>query len=138
MHQEMDMTWDVQGVDDKDGRSRDQAEVRPHENEDDDARWRFEYDSKSETAPTGLGAMIAPMYKAMTNGEFEITMTARGEVKDVKIPEEVLDGAEVSPGAAAMGDIASAEGFKKMISQGALVLPEDAPKEGDTGRPKSR
>ena len=30
--------------------------------------------------------MIAPMYKAMTEGEFEITMTSRGEVKDVKIP----------------------------------------------------
>ena len=40
--------------------------------------------------PTGLAAMIAPMYKAMTKGEFEITMTARGEVKDVKIPEEVI------------------------------------------------
>jgi len=92
----------------------------------------FEYDSKSEEAPTGLGAMIAPMYKAMTEGEFEITMTSRGEVKDVKIPEQVIAALKSSPGAAAMGDIASADGFKKMISQGALVLPKDAPKKGDS------
>ena len=124
MRQEMNMTWDVQGVDEKTRRSR-------HRQKFDRVKMKmttpvggFEYDSKSETAPTGLGAMIAPMYKAMTQGEFEITMTARGEVKDVKIPEEVLAALKNSPGAAAMGDIASAEGFKKMISQGALVLPE--------------
>jgi hypothetical protein len=76
--------------------------------------------------------MIAPMYKAMTEGEFEITMTSRGEVKDVKIPEQVITALKNSPNAAAMGDIASADGFKKMISQGALVLPDKAPKKGDT------
>jgi hypothetical protein len=76
--------------------------------------------------------MIAPMYKAMTEGEFEITMTSRGEVKNVKIPDQVLTALKNSPNAAAMGDIASAEGFKKMISQGALVLPKDAPKHGET------
>src|SRR4029079_19001199 len=79
-----------------------------------------------------LGAMIAPMYKAMTEGEFEITMTSRGEVKDVKIPEQVITALKNSPNAAEMGDIASADGFKQMISQGALVLPKDAPKKGDT------
>jgi hypothetical protein len=36
-----------------------------------------------------------------------------------------------SPGAAALGEMATPEGFKKMIAQGALVLPENAPKEGE-------
>jgi len=72
------------------------------------------------------------MYKAMTEGEFEITMTSRGEVKDVKIPEQVITALKNAPNAAAMGDIASADGFKKMISQGALVLPEKPPKKGET------
>jgi hypothetical protein len=31
-----------------------------------------------------------------------------------------------------MGDVASAEGFKKMMSQGSLVLPKDSPKKGDS------
>ncbi|HEX3601627.1 MAG TPA: DUF6263 family protein [Lacipirellulaceae bacterium] len=132
MRQEMDMTWDVQGVDKKTGEAVIKQKFDRVKMKMQTPVGGFEYDSKSEAAPTGLAAMIAPMYKAMTNGEFEITMTARGEVKDVKIPEDVVAALKSSPGAAAMGDIASAEGFKKMISQGALVLPEAAPKKGDT------
>jgi hypothetical protein len=132
MRQEMDMTWDVQGVDEKSGDAVIKQKFDRIKMKMTTPVGGFEYDSKSEAAPTGLGAMIAPMYKAMTQGEFEITMTSRGEVKDVKVPEEVITALKNSPGAAAMGDIASAEGFKKMISQGALVLPKDPPKEGDT------
>ncbi|HEX5470516.1 MAG TPA: DUF6263 family protein, partial [Lacipirellulaceae bacterium] len=91
-----------------------------------------DYDTKSDQPPTGLAAMIAPMYKAMIGADFEITMTARGEVKDVKIPQQVLTALKNSPNASALGDIGSAEGFKKMISQGALVLPQNPPKKGDT------
>jgi len=132
MRQEMNMTWDVQGVDDKSGEAVIRQKFDRVKMKMSTPVGGFEYDSKSEEAPTGLGAMIAPMYKAMTEGEFEITMTSRGEVKDVKIPEQVITALKNSPNAAAMGDIASAEGFKKMISQGALVLPENAPKKGET------
>ena len=132
MRQEMDMTWDVQGVDEKTGEAVIKQKFDRIKMKMTTPVGAFDYDSKSEAAPTGIGAMIAPMYKAMTQGEFEITMTARGEVKDVKVPEEVLTALKSSPGAAAMGDIATAEGFKKMISQGALVLPENPPKQGES------
>jgi hypothetical protein len=132
MHQEMNMTWDVQGVDDKSGEAVIRQKFERVKMKMSTPAVSFEYDSKSEEAPTGLGARIAPMYKAMTEGEFEITMTSRGEVKDVKIPEQVLAVLKNSPNAAEMGDIATSEGFKKMISQGALVLPKDAPKKGET------
>jgi hypothetical protein len=132
MRQEMNMTWDVQGVDDKTGEAVIRQKFDRVKMKMATPVGSFEYDSKSEEAPTGLGAMIAPMYKAMTEGEFEITMTSRGEVKDVKIPEQVITALKNSPNAAAMGDIASAEGFKKMISQGALILPEKAPQKGET------
>jgi Family of unknown function (DUF6263) len=132
MRQEMNMTWDVQGVDEKSGEAVIRQKFDRVKMKMTTPVGGFEYDSKSEEAPTGLGAMIAPMYKAMTEGEFEITMTSRGEVKDVKIPEQVITALKNSPNAAAMGDIASADGFKKMISQGALVLPEKAPKKGET------
>jgi hypothetical protein len=131
MRQEMDMVWDVQGVDKKTGEAVIKQKFDRLKMKMQTPYGGFEYDSKSEAAPTGLATMIAPMYKAMTSGEFEITMTARGEVKDVKIPEDVLTALKAAPGAAAMGDIASADGFKKMISQGALVLPEGAPKKDD-------
>lgn len=134
MHQEMDMLWDVQGVNEKgDAVIRQKFE---HIKLKAEGPVPIDYDSKSDTPPTGLAAMIAPMYKAMTEGEFEITMTARGEVKDVKIPEQVLTALKNTSGAASMGDMASPEGFKKMISQGALVLPKDAPKINDQWQTK--
>ena len=88
------MTWDVQGVDEKTGEAVIKQKFDRVKMKMTTPVGGFEYDSKSEAAPTGLGAMIAPMYKAMTKGEFEITMTSRGEVKDVKIPEEVIDRAQ--------------------------------------------
>jgi hypothetical protein len=131
MRQEMDMVWDVQGVNDQG-----EAVIRQ---KFDRVKMKmttplggFEYDSKSETAPTGFGAMIAPMYKAMTKGDFEITMTSRGEVKEVKIPDEVLTALKNTPAAQQMGDLATADGFKTMIKQGALVLPDKDPKVGET------
>jgi len=136
MRQEMNMTWDVQGVDEKSGEAVIKQKFDRVKMKMTTPVGGFDYDSKSDTPPTGLGAMIAPMYKAMTEGEFEITMTARGEVKDVKVPEQVLTALKNSPGAAQMGDIATAEGFKKMISQGALVLPEKSPTKGDTWKTK--
>jgi hypothetical protein len=75
--------------------------------------------------------MFAPMFKALSQAEFELTMTPRGEIKDVKVPEEVINALKSSPGAMAMGDLATPEGFKKMISNGALVLPENAPQPGE-------
>src|SRR5829696_3236789 len=74
MRQEMNMTWDVQGVDDKSGEAVIRQKFDRVKMKMQTPVAGFEYDSKSEEAPTGLGAMIAPMYKAMTEGEFEITM----------------------------------------------------------------
>jgi hypothetical protein len=58
-------------------------------------------------------------------------MTARGEIKDVKVPKEVLDALKSSPGSAQMGDLATPEGFQKMFMQGSFTLPEKAPEKGD-------
>jgi Family of unknown function (DUF6263) len=130
MNQQMDMTWDVQEV-----KENGDAVIKQ---KFDRVKMKmttplggFEYDSQSKEPPAGLAAMLAPMYKAMTSGEFIITMTGRGEVKDVSVPEEMVNALKNSPGAAMMGDLATSEGFKKMISQGALVLPEGKPKKGE-------
>ncbi len=132
MQQKMDMTWDVQGVNDQGEAVIRQKFARVQMKMTGPAGQGFEYDSSNvDAAPTGLAAMIAPMYQAMTKGDFEITMTSRGEVKDVKIPEEVLTALKNSPGAAMMGDLATPEGFQKMLMQGALVLPENAPAKGE-------
>lgn len=128
MRQEMDMTWDVQSINEqheavirqKFNRLKVKMTLPP-------PLGAIEYDSTAEAAPAGLAALIEPMYKAMTKGEFVLTMTERGEIKDVQIPEEVLAALKNSPGGAAMGEMATPEGFKKVISQSALVLPENPP-----------
>lgn len=132
MRQDMDMTWDVQGVDKSTGEAVIKQKFDRIKLKLTSPIINVDYDSKSDTPPVGFAAQIAPMYKAMTSNEFEITMTARGEVKDVKIPEEVIAALKNSPGASQMGDLTSPEGFKKMLSQGALVLPDNVPKKGET------
>jgi hypothetical protein len=134
-HQEMEMSWDVQGVNEQG-----EAVIRQKFN-----RIKvktigprpLEYDSKSETPPTGYAALLAPVFKAMTENEFEITITARGEVKDIRIPEQVLKEIKNAPNAASMGDLATPDGFQKMISKGAMVLPKDPPKAGETWSTKT-
>jgi hypothetical protein len=134
--QVLEMTWDVKGVDEATGEAVVGLKFDRVKMKMTMPIGMFEYDSKSEATPTGLGAAIAPMYKALMDGEFEITVTARGEVKDVKIPDSVVEALKGASGATKLGDLATSEGFKKMISQGALILPEGAPKKGETWNTK--
>jgi hypothetical protein len=153
IHQELDMTWDVQGIDEKSGEAVIRQKFDHVKTKMTTPIGGFEYDSKSDQlarpiggseddskstqVPSGLGAMVAPMYKAMMEGEFEFTMSARGEVKEVKIPEQVLVALKNSPAVGSMGDIGSPEGFKKMISESVLVLPKDPLKKGATWSTKT-
>jgi hypothetical protein len=129
VHQVMDMSWDVQGVNDQGEavilQKFDRVQMKMT------GPMAVDYDTAKDEPPTGMAAAFAPLYKAMTKGEFEVTMTARGEIKDVKVPQEVLDALKSSPGAAQMGDLAKPDGFQKMIMQNAFVLPENAPKKGE-------
>jgi hypothetical protein len=136
IEQALEMTWNVQGVDEATGEAVIGLKFDRVKMKMTMPIGTFEYDSKSEVAPTGLGAAIAPMYKALTEGEFELTMTARGEVKDVKIPDQVIEALKSASGAIKLGDLATPEGFKKVISQGALVLPEKSPKPGESWNAK--
>jgi hypothetical protein len=131
MHQEMDMIWDVQGVDQATGEAVINQKFDRLRMQVTSPQGNLDFDSKSDKPATGLEALIAPLYKAITQSEFELTMTSRGEIKDAKIPADVLTALKSSPGAAALGEYATEEGFKKMISKSAFVLPKDVPKKGD-------
>lgn len=131
MHQEMAMIWDVQGVDAATGEAVivqkfDQIKLKVAS-----PRGNVDYDSKEEKVSTGLEALLAPLYKAIAQSEFELTVTSRGEIKDAKIPADVLTALKNVPDASALGDYATEDGFKKMISKSVFVLPQDAPKKGD-------
>jgi hypothetical protein len=132
MRQELDMTWEVQGVDLDSGEAIIRQKFERIKTKLTSPKKTIDYDSKSEDPPSDSASRLAPVYKALIQNEVEITMTARGEVKDVKIPDEVLAALKSSPGAAELGEMTTAEGFKKMVTQGLMPLPKDAPKAGET------
>jgi hypothetical protein len=82
-----------------------------------------EFDSQSQEEPQGFAAMVAPMVRELVKANFVVTMTPRGEIKDVKIPEEAVKAIAAAPGAQLMGDMATAEGLENMISRSAFSMP---------------
>ena len=128
-HQVMDMTWDVQGVNEQ-GEAvieikfdRIQMKVT--------GPMTADYDSSKDEPPTGMAATFAPLFKAMTKSAFEATMTSRGEIKDLKVPPDVLEALKSNPGAAQMGDLATPDGFQKDHA-GCLYAPGKRAGEGRT------
>lgn len=131
MNQEMQMTWEVVSKNEQgDAVIRQKFERMKMKMELPAPAGTMEYDSKSDAPPTGMAAMFAPLYKALSSADFQLTITPRGEITDVVVPDEVISALKNSPGGMAMGDLATPEGFKKMISNGALVLPDGAPEPG--------
>lgn len=128
MKQQMDMTWEVQGIEEngnaKISQSIDRIQMKMSGPQD------VEYDSQSKEAPQGLAAMIAPSFDALTKGKFVLTMTPLGEIVDVVVPQEVVDALKNTPGAKMLGEMGSAEGLKQMMSQGSMVLPKEMPEKG--------
>jgi hypothetical protein len=83
-----------------------------------------EYDSKSTDEPQSFAAMVAPLFREMTRAEFTVTMSPRGKISNVEVPESLIAAIAASPGAQLLGDLATAEGFKNMISRSSFELPE--------------
>ena len=90
----------------------------------------FEYDSKSEEAPTGMAAMLAPTFEAMTTGQMEFTINPRGEVGEVTVSEDLLAALNKAQGGGAADNAAAADGLKTLPSQLALTLPAGDPTPG--------
>ncbi len=83
-----------------------------------------EFDTQSTDEPQGFAAMIAPLLREMARAEFTVTMTPRGKITNVEVPDSLVQALAAAPGAALMGDMATAEGFKKIASGVAFELPE--------------
>ncbi len=83
-----------------------------------------EFDSASTEEPQGFAAMIAPLFREMTRAKFTLTMSPRGKISDVSVPDELIAAVAAAPGAAAMGDMATAEGLEQMMERMAFEVPE--------------
>jgi len=129
--QVLDMTWKIEAVDDQGQATLVQSVDRVQMDMQAPGQQKMHYDTDADEAPSGFAAMLVPMFKAMTAEPFKMTITPRGEIKDFEIPAALAKAMAAIPGAAAMGEMFSDEGFKNMIQQSSLILPE--PKDLEPG-----
>ncbi len=124
MHQNMDMTWKIEQVDDQGQATMLQSIDRVRMEMQMPGQQEMDYDTDSDEAPSGFASMVAPMFEALIAEPFKVSMTPRGEIKEMEIPESLAEALKATPGAAAMGEMFSDEGFKNMLQQSSLILPE--------------
>ena len=129
VQQTMDYTWHIKSVSADGKASLTQITDR--------VRFKMEgpmvnidYDSKTGKEPTdAIGKAVTGVLSGMVGAEFQMTMDARGQISDLKIPDKVKDAVKKLPGGGLGLDFASEDGFKKMMSQEhfALAWPEPQP-----------
>lgn len=127
--QTIDMTWNFVELQD-DGSARMTQTIDRLQMTVKGPGLEVKFDSKDPaTVPPAL-APLANLTKALVGQEIGLTMNPRGEVKDVQIPEKVLESLKaVGPAA---GGLLSEDGIKNLTSQGSLVFPEEALTPGKT------
>jgi Family of unknown function (DUF6263) len=82
------------------------------------------YDSESTEEPQGYAAMLLPIGKRLAEAEVQLTMTPRGEVSDVKLPEELAEAVKSIPSGKKFAQDGGVTSFESMASLGApLLLP---------------
>jgi Family of unknown function (DUF6263) len=95
------------------------------------------YDSKDGKLPEGpVGQALGPVLKALAGAEITFNMNGRGEVTDVKVPEQVLTAIKGIQGAGA-GGMFSEDGIKKTIMQSTIALPQEPVSRGKNWHQKS-
>jgi hypothetical protein len=99
----------------------------------------FEYDSESGKAPEGqIATLLTPLLKSLVGAEFTFKMNGRGELRDIKVPQKLIDSLRQAGPAAAAGGMFSEDGLKNLISQSSLALPGEAVEKGKTWKQQSR
>src|SRR4051812_8517048 len=79
--------------------------------------------TKDEQQDNAFAKMMGGMIHAMGKAEFTATMSPRGEVSDVKLPEELVKEFQKLPNSAQFGDFFSEKGLKNIMGHSGLVLP---------------
>ncbi|MCA9236076.1 MAG: hypothetical protein KDA44_11430 [Planctomycetales bacterium] len=125
VNQDLHMTWNVLEVL-EDGSAKLTQKIERMKMTMKNSGQTMEFDSANPDASKGpLADALAPVFKALTSAEFEVTMTPQGKITEVEIPDDLITSLKSSPGAEMMGELASKDGLQHLVQQGALTLPED-------------
>jgi len=129
MQQTMLMNWNVEQVDDQGNATIRQSFTRVKMNVEMPGIPAIAYDSDNPE-PTGPAAMMDPMFRALIDHAVQVTMTPRGEIRKVDVPDAMIEALKNSPGAGSMGKMGSKEGIQEVLAQASLTLPEETPADG--------
>jgi hypothetical protein len=120
----IDMSWIAEAVNDDGSARLTQTIDRMQMTIAPKGRDKVEFDSETTDEPQGFAAMVAPLFRELSRAKFKLTMSPRGKVSDVEVPESLVAALAASPGAAAMGDLATAKGLEDTMSRMSLEMPE--------------
>jgi hypothetical protein len=90
----------------------------------------LEFDSAAGKEPEGMAKMLTPLLEAMIKKPMRLQTTTRGEVRDMKLPQGMLESMNKVGGGGQAGNLFSPDWMKQMIE--IAVLPEGPVKPGDT------
>ena len=130
MRMQMGMTWDVESVQQGgDAQITQQFDSLKLSMKSGKAE-AIEYDSTSNEPPAGAAATIAAGVKPLLGARFNVSMTARGAIRDVTLPAETAAALQEID-TASIKQLFSAEGITTILRQSAVELPEQAVDAGD-------
>jgi hypothetical protein len=84
------------------------------------------FDSESTEEPQGYAAILRPLGKRLSESEVQMKMSARGEVTDIKLPDELSEAVKSVPGGKKFAEDGGVTSFESLARLGApRLLPED-------------
>ena len=92
----------------------------------------MKYDSAEKKKPEGLVAQIAPLFKTLTNAEFNVKMAPSGKLVEVEVPTEFFEKLKETPGGNLLEGMFNKDSFKQMLTQAATTFPTTPVDQGDT------
>lgn len=137
---QLNMTWLVTEIDDQQNAIIEQAITAIRLNVGNPAvpDQRVSLDTGSEEKASGASAPLLKQMKPLVGLKFKVTMTPRGEIKDVSIPDDTMDVLRELPGSLNLQSLFSEQGLTELMGAAAIVLPEGEIETGESWETESR
>jgi hypothetical protein len=122
IEQELDIKWKVLEVDDQ-GTATITVQIAAMSmlaSGPDGQEVRF--DSESTDEPQGYAAILRPLGKRLSESEVQLKMSPRGEVTDVKLPDELSEAVKSVPGGKKFAEDGGVTSFESLARLGSPMM----------------
>ncbi|MEM6330943.1 MAG: hypothetical protein AAF790_11925 [Planctomycetota bacterium] len=93
----------------------------------------YTFDTRSPDPPEDLARLIAPLFRTLVETDYRVTITPRGEMRDVAAPADLLDAMQRTPGGEGLDRFAA----ETLVGPAVTPLPEGPVEPGDEWRQTS-